>query len=385
MDALLTIYLPEFVVDVERRWEELAPEVPLVVGGSADGSGAVVAACPVARARGVRTGQPLREAARLVPDACFVPGVLDRYAETASQLDELVRRWCTEVDWVAIDRAVIPARAVRAGTLASVADTLQRAIRDELGLRSAAGLAHTEAAAAVAARLVAPSGLLQVLPGYDERFLAPLDLQWLPGLSTAARERLAERGIATIGALAALAAEDAPAAIGVGWAALWRAARGEASRPLASTSLPRSLTRALALPAGASSEAVQMTAEHLADEIAQRLGQIGAYTHAITVRVMGGDQRFRSRSLTLRESTRLRADLVPGARTLAAQLWRFGDPPVRVSVVASGLTADGPQLSLFAISGSAQARASTRLADLRTTRSFRALAAGTLARRPRAS
>ena len=116
-------------------------------------------------------------------------------------LDELVRRWCAEVDWVAIDRAVVPASAVKSGSLAAAADAMQRAIRDELGLASAAGIADTEVAANVAAALVAPSGLLQVLPGYDARFLAPLDLRWLPALSAAARERLDDsEGSTTIGA-----------------------------------------------------------------------------------------------------------------------------------------------------------------------------------------
>jgi DNA polymerase-4 len=385
MATLLTLVLPDFVVDVERRWEGIAPTVPLIVGGAADGPGQVVAACRVARAAGVRPGLSLREAANLAPGAHFVPGILDRYAEATSLLDELVRRWCAEVDWVAIDRAVIPARAVKPGAIATAADAMQRAIRDELALGSAAGIAGSDVAASVAAALVAPSGLLQVLPGYDERFLAPLDLQWLPGLSAAARDRLAKRGATTIGALAALLPHEAEATVGPAWERVWRSARAEEARGLASTTLPRNLTRVMSLPSPVCSEDVQLAAEHLADQLAQRLTQIGAFARAVTVRVMGADQRFRGRGLTLREAARQRADLVPAARALAARLWKFGDPPARVSVVASGLTADGPQLSLFDLSRGAQPTASTRLADLRTSRSFRAIASGAFARRRRAS
>jgi DNA polymerase-4 len=387
MATLLSLWLTDFVVDVERRWEGLPPDVPLIVGGAPEGAGQVVAACRAARAAGVRVGQTLREAAQLAPAARFVPGILDRYAEAASMLDELVRRWCAEVDWVSIDRAIIPATAVTSGAIAAAADAMQRAIGDQLGLASAAGIADTEVAASVAAALVAPSGLLQVLPGYDARFLAPLELRWLPSLSAAARERLADRGVTTIGALAGLAPHDVEAAVGAGWAAAWRAARAEDPRALTSTTLPRSLTRAMPLGAPVSSEDVQLAAEHLADQLAQRLTQIGAFAHAVTVRVMGMDQRFRSRALTLRESARTRADLAPVARTLAGRLWKFGDPPARVSVVVSGLTADGPQLSLFELSaGDRAAGVGTRRLDgLRTARSFKALAKGSLARRTRAS
>lgn len=385
MATVLSLLLPDFVVDVERHWEQLADAVPLVVGGAPDGPGNVVAACHGARARGVHPGQPLREAARRAPEARFVPGILDRYAEAASMLDELVRRWCSEVDWVAIDRAVVPASAIKSGSLAAAADAMQHAIRAELGLASAAGLAGTETAATVAASLVAPSGLLQVLSGYDARFLAPLDLRWLPGLTAAARDRLTTGGITTIGALAAMAPHEAEAALGAGWSTAWRAARGEDPRPLASTTLPRSLTRALTLAGGPSSEDVQLAAEHLADQVSQSLTRIGAFAHALTVRVMGRDQRFRSRSFTLREAARLRADLAPVARTLAARLWRFGDAPARISVVASGLSADGPQLSLFELSAGDGHAPHRRLEGLRTGRSFRALARGSLTRRPQAS
>ena len=385
MATLLTLLLPDFVVDVERRWENLPADVPLIVGGSAEGPGLVVAACRAARAAGVRPGQSLKEAARIAPHARFVPGILDRYAEAASVLDELVRRWCSEVDWVSIDRAVVPASAVTSGSLAAAADAIQRAIRGELGLSSAAGLADTEIAATVAASLVAPSGLLQVLPGYDARFLAPLELQWLPGLSAAGRERLVAGGVTSIGDLAGLEPSQAEVLLGAGWQAHWRAARGEDPRPLASTSLPRSLTRASGLTGPVSSEDVQLAAEHLADQLGQRLTQIGAFAHALTVRVMGRDQRFRSRSLTMREAARLRSDLAPVARALAARLWKFGDPPTRISIVASGLNADGPQLSLFDLSHGDQPTTARRLEGLRTARSFRALARGSLVRRSRAS
>ena len=385
MATILSLSLPEFVVDVERRWEALSPDVPLVVGGARDGCGHVVAACRVARAAGVRVGQPLREASSVVPEGRFVPGILDRYAEAASVLDELVRRWCAEVEWVSIDQAVVPAAAITAGSLAAVADTMQRAIRDELGLSSAVGIADTSVAATVAASLVAPAGFLQVLPGYHARFLAPLDIRWLPGLSVAARDRLSAAGITTIGELASLDAHDADVAIGTGWSTIWRSARAEDARALASTTLPRSLTRVLPLASPVASEDVQLAAEHLADQLAQRLAQLGAFAHAVSVRVIGADQRFRSKSLALREWARQRADLAPVARTLAARLWKFGDPPSRVSVVVSGLTADGPQLSLFELSSGGTSAGARRLDGLRTARSFRALARGSLTHRTRAS
>ncbi len=300
-------------------------------------------------------------------------------------LDELVRRWCLEVDWVAIDRAVIPATAVRAGSLAVVCESMQQALRHELGLTSAAGIADTAVAAGVAAGLVAPSGLLQVLPGYDARFIAPFDPGLLPGLTASARMRIAEHGLTSIGAVAALTPADAETVLGEGWLRTWQAARAEQPRTQGFTSLPRTLTRAMRLTAPVTSGDVQLGAEQLAGQLADRLNQLGAFAKALTVRVMGADQRFRSRGLTLHEGARQRADLAPAARTLAGQLWKFGDAPVRVSVVVSGLTADGPQLSLFELSRAEPRSAAAEAGPLQTLRGLRTLARDAAARRVRAS
>ena len=65
MATLLVLSLPDFVIDVERRWEALETDVPLIVGGAADGPGLVVAACRQARAWQRLTGRTMRMAVNL--------------------------------------------------------------------------------------------------------------------------------------------------------------------------------------------------------------------------------------------------------------------------------------------------------------------------------
>lgn len=374
---VLVLSFPSFVVDVERRWLGLSPEQPLVVGGSADGPGAVAAACAVARARGVTVGQPLVEAAACCPEARFVPGVLDRYAEAASTLDEEVRRSALAVAWRAIDEAVITEADLPEGSgpLASVAETLRARLRERLSLSVAAGIADGEIAASLAARLVAPSGLLQVLPGYDARVIAPLPVAWLRDLPVAARTRLAARGIETLGALAALDAGVALDVLGPRAPEWQLAAAGIQLTATRATRVPRSLTRAMVTPDIVSLDELRVSVEAAAEQVADRLTRLGLSARTLTVRVVGADDRFRSRTLSLPEAAHTREAIGPVARTLAASLWRYGNVPRRVSVVASAITAEGPQLTLFGVTeGSVQARR----AGLRTLHSFRALA-----RRPR--
>jgi hypothetical protein len=133
-------------------------------------------------------------------------------------------------------------------------------------------------------------------------------------------------------------------------------------------------------PDVASLDDLQLSVEAVSEQVADRLGQLGLSARTMTVRVVGPDERFRSRSLTLPEAITGRLSLGPVARTLAAQVWKYGSPPRRVSVVAGGLTADGPQLTLFGDTTTAtDARQAARA--WRTRDSFRALAR----KRPRAS
>lgn len=372
---VLVLSFPSFVVDVERAWLGLPADQPLVVGGAPDGPGVVAAACALARARGVRVGQRLTEAAACCPDAHFVPGVLDRYAEAASMLDEEVRRSADGVAWRAIDEAVITEADLPAGSgpLAAVAETLRGRVQERLSLSVAAGIADGEIAARLAARLVAPSGLLQVLPGYDARVIAPLPVSWLSDVPAAACQRLAAHGVHTLGDLAALDAGVAHDLLGPRAAEWQLAAAGIQMVASRATRVPRSLTRAIATPDVASLDELRVAVEAAAEQVADRLASLGLSARTLTVRVMGPDDRFRSRTLSLPQAAHAREAVGPVARTLAAALWRYGNVPRRVSVVASALTAEGPQLTLF---GPADGQASR--GNLRTLHSFRALA-----RRPR--
>lgn len=379
---VLVLSFPEFVVDVERAWLGAPATQPLVVGGRADGPGVVMAACARARQAGVALRMPLAHAATLCPDAAFVPGVLDRYAEAASMLDEEVRRTCDAVAWRAIDEAVVTEtdRRTGAGPLATIADDVRARVQTRLSLSVAAGVADSEVTAHAAARLAAPSGLLQVLPGYDARFLSPLSLSLLRGIPAPGIDRLAACGVTTLGELAALDAHVAEAALGPRAPDWQLAAAGVDGGGARATRVPRSITRAMATPDVTSLDDLRLSVEAVAEQVADRLAQLGLCARTVTVRVVGPDERFRSRSLTLPEAITGRLSLGPVARTLAEQLWKYGSPPRRVSVVAAGLTAEGPQLTLFG-DDTTRTEAWQAARAWRTRDSFKALART----RPRAS
>ena len=91
-----------------------------------------------------------------------------------------------------------------AGTPLEIATTLRRAVREQVGLAITVGTAPTKFLAKVASRMAKPDGLLVVPPGGELAFLHPLPVDKLWGVGRVSAAKLRERGIQTVGDVAAL-------------------------------------------------------------------------------------------------------------------------------------------------------------------------------------
>src|SRR5687767_2484539 len=192
MAHIVHIDLNDFLVSVERKHKPSLNGRPVVIGGQPTGWGRVVAASREAAQRGVKAGMSLSVAASRCPSAIFLDGEFDRYLDASAAIDELLREPRLPVEWTSIDSVFIDASgggaagsATGGGSRANarqVAERLQTALRNQLGFEAACGIASTKIAAQIASRLARPAGLLYVLPGYEERLLAPLDVALLPDL-----------------------------------------------------------------------------------------------------------------------------------------------------------------------------------------------------------
>ena len=237
----------------------------------------VLAASYEAKAYGVHGGMPGWRARQLCPELVFVrralrastSGSADRVMTVLGDVTPLVER-------ISIDEAFLDVSGATHlfGPPAAIAAAIRRRVRDEVGLPISVGAARTKHLAKVASQVAKPDGLVVVEPGPRAEFLDPLPVGLMWGVGPVTRQRLAERGIRTIGELRRHAVGGAGAPAGSG-------RRREARRARASTTT-RGASRRPGAPArwapsrrsdaaGPTRELVREVLAHLADRVAGRL------------------------------------------------------------------------------------------------------------------
>jgi DNA polymerase IV len=396
MAHIVHIDLNDFLVSVERKHDPSLKGRAVVIGGQPTGWGRVVAASREAAQRGVKPGMSLSVAASRCPSAIFLDGEFDRYLDASASIDELLREPRLPVEWTSIDSVFIDVSG--GGSLASggrtaaggasranarqVAERLQTALRDQLGFEAACGIASTKIAAQIASRLARPAGLLYVLPGYEERLLAPLDVALLPDLPPGMGPKLHRASVMTLGHLVQLDLQKAEALLGRRAAEFARLARGLDDRKVDGAAPPRSVARDITLPEATTSPAeMESITQYLTETLAGRLRRMSCFAQTVTVRLRGGTpERTFARSTSLREATASDGDLVVAAHALLNTLRRQVRSVAGVSIALSNLHHGGAQLPLFPLSPAATQDNSW--ADLRGRAGFRALVHGHFASQP---
>jgi len=312
--AILHIDLDAFFAAVEVLDNPSLAGRPVIVGGA--GGRGVVAACTYeARAYGVHSAMPSVRARRLCPQAIFVPGRYDRYAEVSARLHDVFARYTPLVEGIALDEAFLDVAGARRllGTGEQIGWRARREIDAELGLGASVGVASSKFIAKLASEAAKPvadrrgtrpgPGVVVVRPGTELDFLHPLPVRALWGVGPATRTRLERFGVETVGDLAAIPVDTLVGALGgslgrhlheLAWARDRR--RVEPVRELKSVSHEETYAADLYDREHLAAEALR-----LSDAVADRLRRSGRAGRTVTVKVRFHDFATITRSHTFPE------------------------------------------------------------------------------------
>ena len=172
---LIHIDLDAFFASVEELLNPGIAGQPIIVGGGPGRRGVVASASYAARAYGVRSAMPTAQALRLCPQAILIPGDPERYSEISDQVMALLSEYTPLMEKVSIDEAFLDVtRCERLwGPAEEIARTIQRRVKEEVGLPSSLGVAANKLLAKMASEERKPGGLVVVPPGQEAAFPSP--------------------------------------------------------------------------------------------------------------------------------------------------------------------------------------------------------------------
>ncbi len=175
---------------------------PVVVGGSS-ARGVVTSASYEARKFGVHSAMPTAQAHKLCPDAIFVRGRMDRYAEISRAIRDVFNTFSPVVEPLSLDEAFLDLTGSERllGPPLEVARALKRRVMERTGLVVSVGVAPTKIAAKILSDMSKPDGLLLLGPEYLRAFLEPLPVERLWGVGRVTLAQMHQLGIRTIGNL----------------------------------------------------------------------------------------------------------------------------------------------------------------------------------------
>ncbi len=326
---------------------------PVIVGGA--GARGVVASCTYeARVYGVHSAMPSVRARQLCPEAIFLSGRHNRYAEVSGELHKVLADVTPMVEPIGLDEAFVDvAGAVRLlGSPAHIAQGLRRRVHDQLHLECAVGIGRSKMIAKLASRAAKPRasraglepgpGVFLVDPADELEFLHGHAVEALWGVGPATAKRLHDLGVRTVGDLAALPLDTVVRRLGkASGSHLAALSRGEdpdpvnPNRPNKSIGHEETFSEDLVDPRELERHVLRM-----AESVATMLRGAASSARTITVKV-----KFKDLSLVSRSHTMERPLTTGGAiGQVAAALLAGVDPGEGIrllGVSASGLAAGG--------------------------------------------
>ncbi|MCW3123791.1 MAG: dinB 1, partial [Flavipsychrobacter sp.] len=208
---IIHVDMDAFYASVEQRDNPGYRGKPLVVGGSPQGRGGVVAAASYeARKFGIRSAMPSKKALELCPDVLFIRPRFPAYKEVSKKIREIFHRYTDIIEPLSLDEAYLDVSEdkLSIGSAIEIARQIKDAIKTELQLTASAGISVNKFVAKIASDINKPDGLTFIAPAQVEEFMEQLAVEKFYGVGKVTADKMKKMGLHTGADLKKLTEEE---------------------------------------------------------------------------------------------------------------------------------------------------------------------------------
>lgn len=338
-----------FFASVEQAADRRLRRRPVAVGGGS--RGVVCSASYEARAYGIHSAMPTRQALQLCPDLVVVSGQFSLYEQFSNQLFNLCEDLTPQVERMSIDEGYIDLR-VRPGGVGSAVRALrdfEREVAEGMKITVSCGLSARKRIAQIAGKAHKPRGFTVVPEGNEAAFLAPLGIGHLPGMGPVTTGRLGRLGLKTVADLLRAGPDLLSPLLGKRLQPLLELARGIDDEQVSTESpAPRSFGAQETFPVETGSEqTVELTLKSLLQGQLQRMRQAGQCARTLNVGLRYSDRETAQASHSFPEPSNLDPVFFPLVRLLMRRAWQRRVQVNQVRVQLANLYPEWTQGDLF--------------------------------------
>jgi DNA polymerase-4 len=224
--AIAHFDLDAFFVSVERMVNPSLNDKPLIVGWESERG--VVAACSYeTRKYGVHSAMPMKKALLLCPQALVVTPSRGKYGEYSQKVTDIIAQAAPVYEKASIDEFYLDLTGMdRFLGCYQFALDLKKKITKDTGLPVSFALSINKLVSKIATDTVKPDGQIEVKPGTEQDFLAPMPVEKIPMVGKETAFQLNKMGIFTIAQLAQTSKDTLRTFLGKHGAILWERAHG---------------------------------------------------------------------------------------------------------------------------------------------------------------
>lgn len=184
--------------------EDIRYQESVIGGDERARKGIVLAKSMVAKSRGVKTAETLREAKRKCKDLHIYPPYYNLYKNMSNKLFELISTYIPDIEILSIDECFVDYGKVKKlyGDEINFAYKLKKEIKDKLGFTVNIGIANNKLCAKMASDFIKPDRVHTLFEDEVEEKMYPLPIEKLYGVGKKSAVKLRELGIEKIGDLA---------------------------------------------------------------------------------------------------------------------------------------------------------------------------------------